>query len=230
MLQTGRDLIEAIGNLDELSVPDIVERSGTSIGAFYRRFDSKDVFFDAVQDRVMKEGLGPGCARVSRTSPHGNRAMRGSSRKRSSRCICGRFAGIAGFTTPRCCECPRNKTTWDVVKGSKPRSAGSRGAAPLAAAIARERRARRAGARTDRFRGARRVATDPRHAGQHRAERSRAAVADQPTSRPVAEDPVFAEAWSWPKSEVRRVSAVFYHKNGIRIPFPIDIHCKEDTR
>lgn len=57
MLQAGRELIEASGNLDDLSINDIVERAGTSIGAFYRRFDNKDAFFEVVQDRVMAEGL-----------------------------------------------------------------------------------------------------------------------------------------------------------------------------
>src|ERR1700722_5490203 len=58
MLQAGRELIEASGNLDELSINEIVERAGTSIGAFYRRFDNKDAFFEVVQNRVMAEGLG----------------------------------------------------------------------------------------------------------------------------------------------------------------------------
>ncbi|CAB3797694.1 hypothetical protein LMG28688_04586 [Paraburkholderia caffeinitolerans] len=57
MLEAGRDLIEASGNVDDLSISDIVERAGTSIGAFYRRFDNKDVFFEVVQDRVMTENL-----------------------------------------------------------------------------------------------------------------------------------------------------------------------------
>jgi AcrR family transcriptional regulator len=57
MLQAGRELIEASGNLDDLSINDIVERAGTSIGAFYRRFDNKDAFFEVVQDQVMAEGL-----------------------------------------------------------------------------------------------------------------------------------------------------------------------------
>ncbi|WP_129515900.1 TetR/AcrR family transcriptional regulator [Burkholderia stabilis] len=57
MLEAGRALIEASGNLDELSINDIVERAGTSIGAFYRRFDNKDTFFEVVQDRVMTESI-----------------------------------------------------------------------------------------------------------------------------------------------------------------------------
>jgi AcrR family transcriptional regulator len=57
MLLAGRELIEASGNLDDLSINDIVERAGTSIGAFYRRFDNKDAFFEVVQNRVMAEGL-----------------------------------------------------------------------------------------------------------------------------------------------------------------------------
>ncbi|SDG79021.1 TetR/AcrR family transcriptional regulator [Paraburkholderia phenazinium] len=57
MLQAGRELIEASGNLDDLSINDIVERADTSIGAFYRRFDNKDAFFEVVQDQVMAEGL-----------------------------------------------------------------------------------------------------------------------------------------------------------------------------
>jgi AcrR family transcriptional regulator len=57
MLQAGRELIEASGNLDNLSINDIVDRAGTSIGAFYRRFDNKDAFFEVVQDQVMAEGL-----------------------------------------------------------------------------------------------------------------------------------------------------------------------------
>ena len=57
MLQAGRELIEASGNLDDLSINDIVERADTSIGAFYRRFDNKDSFFEVLQDAAMKEGL-----------------------------------------------------------------------------------------------------------------------------------------------------------------------------
>jgi AcrR family transcriptional regulator len=57
MLQAGRELLEASGNLDDLSINDIVERAGTSIGAFYRRFDNKDAFFEVVQDQVMAEGV-----------------------------------------------------------------------------------------------------------------------------------------------------------------------------
>jgi len=57
MLQAGRELIEASGNLDNLSINDIVDRAGTSIGAFYRRFDNKDAFFEVVQGQVMAEGL-----------------------------------------------------------------------------------------------------------------------------------------------------------------------------
>ena len=57
MLQAGRELIEASGNLDDLSINDIVERAGTSIGAFYRRFDNKDAFFDVLQDAAMEAGL-----------------------------------------------------------------------------------------------------------------------------------------------------------------------------
>ncbi|RFU46995.1 TetR/AcrR family transcriptional regulator [Paraburkholderia sp. DHOC27] len=57
MLLAGRELIEACGNLDELSINDIVERADTSIGAFYRRFENKDAFFEVVQERVMAEGI-----------------------------------------------------------------------------------------------------------------------------------------------------------------------------
>lgn len=57
MLQAGRELLEASGNLDDLSINEIVERAGTSIGAFYRRFDNKDSFFEVVQGAVMQEGL-----------------------------------------------------------------------------------------------------------------------------------------------------------------------------
>jgi AcrR family transcriptional regulator len=58
MLEAGRELIEVTGNLDELSINEIVERADTSIGAFYRRFENKDVFFEVVQDRVLTESLG----------------------------------------------------------------------------------------------------------------------------------------------------------------------------
>jgi AcrR family transcriptional regulator len=57
MLQAGRELLEASGNLDDLSITGIVERAGTSIGAFYRRFDNKDSFFEVVQGAAMQEGL-----------------------------------------------------------------------------------------------------------------------------------------------------------------------------
>lgn len=57
MVQAGRELIEASGNLDDLSINDIVERAGTSIGAFYRRFDNKDSFFEVLQDAAMAQGL-----------------------------------------------------------------------------------------------------------------------------------------------------------------------------
>lgn len=57
MLHAGRELIEACGDLDLLSINDIVERADTSIGAFYRRFDNKDSFFEVVQSAAMEQGI-----------------------------------------------------------------------------------------------------------------------------------------------------------------------------
>ncbi|HZZ13794.1 MAG TPA: helix-turn-helix domain-containing protein [Paraburkholderia sp.] len=57
MLQAGRELIEASGDLNDLSINDIVERADTSIGAFYRRFDNKDSFFEVLQAEAMEQGL-----------------------------------------------------------------------------------------------------------------------------------------------------------------------------
>jgi AcrR family transcriptional regulator len=141
MLQTGRDLIEAIGNLDELSVPDIVERSGTSIGAFYRRFDSKDVFFDAVQDRVMKESLD-----LVRESVGKEAAWQsGDARVIAEEIVMmylRTFRRNRGLYHASLLRVSRNKTTWDVVKQAN-RDMLALVVPPLAAAIARERRARR---------------------------------------------------------------------------------------
>jgi AcrR family transcriptional regulator len=142
MLQTGRDLIESIGNLDELSVPDIVERSGTSIGAFYRRFDSKDVFFDAVQDRVMQEGLD-----LVRESLANEPAWKsGDARVIAEEIVTmylRAFRRNRGLYHASLLRVSRNKTTWDAVKEAN-REALALVVPPLAAAIARERRARKA--------------------------------------------------------------------------------------
>jgi AcrR family transcriptional regulator len=142
MLQTGRDLIEAIGNLDELSVPDIVERSGTSIGAFYRRFDSKDVFFDAVQARVMKESLDLVRESVAKEAPW----QSGDARIIAEEIVMmylRTFRRNRGLYHASLLRVSRNKTTWDVVKEAN-REVLALVTPPLAAAIARERRARKA--------------------------------------------------------------------------------------
>jgi AcrR family transcriptional regulator len=142
MLQSGRDLIEAIGNLDELSITDIVERSGTSIGAFYRRFDSKDAFFDAVQDRVMKEGLD-----LVRESVANEAAWKsGDARVIADEIVTmylRAFRRNRGLYHASLLRVSRKKTTWDVVKQAN-REALALVVPPLAAAIARERHARRA--------------------------------------------------------------------------------------
>src|SRR6201986_160164 len=115
MLQAGRELVEAIGNLGELSVPDIVERSGTSIGAFYRRFDSKDAFFDAVQDRVMKEGLD-----LVRESVANEAAWKsGNARVIADEIVTmylRAFRRNRGLYHASLLRVSRKKTTWDVVK------------------------------------------------------------------------------------------------------------------
>jgi AcrR family transcriptional regulator len=57
MLVAGRELLDETGDLARFSIADIVERAGTSVGAFYRRFDNKDALFDAVQDSALNEGI-----------------------------------------------------------------------------------------------------------------------------------------------------------------------------
>jgi AcrR family transcriptional regulator len=65
MLVAGRELLDETGDLARFSIADIVERAGTSVGAFYRRFDNKDALFDAVQEAALSEGIAWVEARVT---------------------------------------------------------------------------------------------------------------------------------------------------------------------
>lgn len=57
MLAAGRELLDETGDLARFSITDIVARAGTSVGAFYRRFENKDALFDAVQEAALNEGI-----------------------------------------------------------------------------------------------------------------------------------------------------------------------------
>src|SRR5260370_16629386 len=44
-------------SLDELSMEDLCNRVGVTIGAFYGRFESKDAFFNALMSLAVKRAL-----------------------------------------------------------------------------------------------------------------------------------------------------------------------------
>lgn len=55
MIQAGRQLIEQHANLDLVLIGDVIRIAGTSIGAFYGRFQDKDAFIAAVLEAVTSE-------------------------------------------------------------------------------------------------------------------------------------------------------------------------------
>lgn len=57
MLLAGRAMLEERGNLDELSIGDLTRQAGTSVGAFYRRFENKEAFFAVVQTMVLEQAI-----------------------------------------------------------------------------------------------------------------------------------------------------------------------------
>jgi len=137
MLQAGRELIEASGNLDELSITDIVERSGTSIGAFYRRFDSKDMFFDVVLDRAMTEGRN----RVRDAVASGPEWRSGDARAVADAIVAmyvHSFRRNRGLFHASLLRVSRPRATWDVVKEAN-RDVLALIVPPLVAAIVKER-------------------------------------------------------------------------------------------
>lgn len=54
LLQAGHELLEE-GSLEELTINDVAIRSGTSVGTFYGRFENKEVFFYAIQEKTLSE-------------------------------------------------------------------------------------------------------------------------------------------------------------------------------
>ncbi len=54
MMQTGRDLLRN-RDFDSLSIEDLCNGSGTTVGSFYARFDSKETFITALQRVVVDE-------------------------------------------------------------------------------------------------------------------------------------------------------------------------------
>ena len=137
MLRAGRELIEASGNLDELSITDIVERSGTSIGAFYRRFDSKDMFFDVVLDRAMTEGRN----RVRDAVASGPEWRSGDPRAVADAIVAmyvHSFRRNRGLFHASLLRVSRPRATWDVVKEAN-RDVLALIVPPLVAAIVKER-------------------------------------------------------------------------------------------
>jgi len=55
MIQAGRELIELHANLDLVLIGDVIRLAGTSIGAFYGRFQDKETFVAAVLDAAVTE-------------------------------------------------------------------------------------------------------------------------------------------------------------------------------
>jgi len=144
MLQAGRELIEASGNLDDLSITDIVERSGTSIGAFYRRFDNKDTFFDVVIDRVMTESLDHLRDMIAKQPEWRS----GNARLVADAIVdmyLQSFRRNRGLYHASLLRVSRPRATWDVVKEAN-RDVLTLIVPPLAAAITKERRAQKADA------------------------------------------------------------------------------------
>jgi len=144
MLQAGRELIEASGNLDDLSITDIVERSGTSIGAFYRRFDSKDMFFDVVLDRAMTEGRN----RIRDMVTSDSEWRSGDARKVADAIVemyVQLFRRNRGLFHASLLRVSRPKATWDIVKEAN-RDVLALIVPPLVEAIVKERKAKKADA------------------------------------------------------------------------------------
>ena len=55
MIQAGRELIERHANLDLVLIGDVIRLAGTSIGAFYGRFQDKETFLAAVLEAAVTE-------------------------------------------------------------------------------------------------------------------------------------------------------------------------------
>ncbi|WP_132584216.1 TetR/AcrR family transcriptional regulator [Paralcaligenes ureilyticus] len=54
LLEAGRESLEE-GTLEELKISEVASRAGTSVGAFYGRFENKEVFFYAIQEKILSE-------------------------------------------------------------------------------------------------------------------------------------------------------------------------------
>jgi AcrR family transcriptional regulator len=54
MFQTGRGLLRD-RDFDSLSIEDLCKGAGTTVGSFYARFESKDIFITALQHVVVEE-------------------------------------------------------------------------------------------------------------------------------------------------------------------------------
>jgi AcrR family transcriptional regulator len=144
MLQAGRELIEASGNLDDMSITDIVERSDTSIGAFYRRFDSKDMFFDVVLDRAMTEGRN----RIRDMVASDPEWRSGDARTVADAIVemyVQSFRRNRGLFHASLLRVSRPRATWDVVKEAN-RDVLALIVPPLVDAIVKERNAQKADA------------------------------------------------------------------------------------
>jgi AcrR family transcriptional regulator len=149
MLQAGRELIEASGNLDDLSITDIVERSGTSIGAFYRRFDSKDMFFDVVLERAMTGGRD----RVRDMLASESEWRSGDARVIADAIVemyVQSFRRNRGLFHASLLRVSRPRATWDIVKEAN-RDVLALIVPPLVAAIVKERNAQKADAESIEF-------------------------------------------------------------------------------
>ncbi|WP_254241725.1 TetR/AcrR family transcriptional regulator [Achromobacter pestifer] len=55
MIRAGRELIEQHANLDLVLIGDVIRLAGTSIGAFYGRFQDKEAFLAAVLEAAVAE-------------------------------------------------------------------------------------------------------------------------------------------------------------------------------
>jgi AcrR family transcriptional regulator len=54
LIQAGRRALDG-GSLEKISISEVCRAAGTSVGAFYGRFENKDVFFSAIQRSALAD-------------------------------------------------------------------------------------------------------------------------------------------------------------------------------
>ncbi|WP_342723538.1 TetR/AcrR family transcriptional regulator [Bradyrhizobium sp. B097] len=121
LMEAGR-LAFNVRDYDQVTIEDIAAEAGSSVGSFYSRFESKEVFFDYVQETILAEELDILASLLDRLTNTG--AGKAEFLSELSRFWVGVFRKHRGIYKTACRYTARGADQWTPFRKSGHTSAG----------------------------------------------------------------------------------------------------------